>query len=160
MHLVGDIHQPLHSTALFSVDRFPEGDRGGNDIHLVHGRNLHALWDNILGRQYYMKNVEKEVAELSNRRQYGEVWDTAAKEMDPNAWAQESHTLCESFVYSDSILNVVRNTPKGEKLPPIDLPADCMRNAGREARLRIIAAGVRVGVLLGGKGPGRVFGSK
>ncbi len=107
-----------------------------------------------------MKNVETEVAQLSNPRQYGEVWDTAAKAMDPNAWAQESHTLCESFVYSDSILNVVRNTPKGEKLPPMGLPADYMREAGREARLRVIAAGVRLGMLLGGKGPGRVFGSK
>jgi hypothetical protein len=29
-HLVGDLHQPLHSTALFSVNQFPKGDRGGN----------------------------------------------------------------------------------------------------------------------------------
>jgi len=27
-HLIGDIHQPLHSTALFSTKLFPEGDRG------------------------------------------------------------------------------------------------------------------------------------
>ena len=64
MHLVGDIHQPLHFTALFSQDRFPQGDRGGNDIPLTQGRNLHALWDNLLGRQYYMRNVEKAVVEL------------------------------------------------------------------------------------------------
>ncbi len=88
------------------------------------------------------------------------MWDTAAKEMDPNAWAQESHTLCESFVYSDSILNVVRNTPKGEKLPPMDLPAEYMREDGHQARLRVIVGGVRAGVMLDGKGPGRVFGSK
>ncbi len=29
IHIVGDIHQPLHSAALFS-DRFPTGDEGGN----------------------------------------------------------------------------------------------------------------------------------
>ena len=28
-HLVGDIHQPLHCTALFSAEHFPKGDRGG-----------------------------------------------------------------------------------------------------------------------------------
>ena len=28
-HLVGDIHQPLHCTAVFS-ERFPDGDKGGN----------------------------------------------------------------------------------------------------------------------------------
>jgi S1/P1 Nuclease len=30
-HLVGDIHQPLHTTQLFIVD-YPKGDRGGNEI--------------------------------------------------------------------------------------------------------------------------------
>lgn len=30
-HLVGDLHQPMHSTALFS-ERFPDGDRGGNQF--------------------------------------------------------------------------------------------------------------------------------
>src|SRR5215813_2059208 len=30
-HLVGDIHQPLHTAQLFTVD-YPKGDRGGNEI--------------------------------------------------------------------------------------------------------------------------------
>jgi hypothetical protein len=30
-HLVGDIHQPLHTVQLFTVD-YPQGDRGGNEI--------------------------------------------------------------------------------------------------------------------------------
>ena len=30
-HLVGDIHQPLHTTQLFTVE-YPKGDRGGNEI--------------------------------------------------------------------------------------------------------------------------------
>src|SRR5262249_31389801 len=30
-HLVGDIHQPLHTVQLFTVD-YPKGDRGGNEI--------------------------------------------------------------------------------------------------------------------------------
>lgn len=29
-HLVGDIHQPLHTVQLFSAD-YPQGDRGGNE---------------------------------------------------------------------------------------------------------------------------------
>jgi hypothetical protein len=41
-HLVGDAHQPLHSSALFS-DRFPTGDRGGNLIETAQGGNLHSL---------------------------------------------------------------------------------------------------------------------
>jgi hypothetical protein len=30
-HLVGDVHQPLHTAQLFTVD-YPQGDRGGNEI--------------------------------------------------------------------------------------------------------------------------------
>ena len=54
LHLVGDLHQPLHCTALFSADHFPKGDKGGNEIPLRRGKNLHSLWDGLLGSQYYM----------------------------------------------------------------------------------------------------------
>src|SRR5206468_2522083 len=49
-HDVGDIHQPLHSAALFSTRLFREGDRGGNSIKTKQSGNLHALWDNFPGR--------------------------------------------------------------------------------------------------------------
>jgi len=56
IHLVGDLHQPLHSATLFANDtRFgsildKSGDRGGNNFRLkTHwGKdipNLHTLWD-------------------------------------------------------------------------------------------------------------------
>jgi hypothetical protein len=45
LHLMADLHQPLHATALYAVGRFPNGDRGGNDIALAGGGNLHAFWD-------------------------------------------------------------------------------------------------------------------
>ena len=40
MHDVGDIHQPLHSTALYSQNLFPTGDRGGNSIKTDQRQNL------------------------------------------------------------------------------------------------------------------------
>ena len=134
MHLVGDIHQPLHCTALFSVSHFPKGDRGGNEIKLKRGKNLHSLWDNLLGREYYMRNVQKAVAELSDQGRYGKVWSTAAKEPDPRKWAAESHELCESFVYPDVIFQAVRATATGEKMSPIDLPETYYTTAGEHAR--------------------------
>jgi len=33
MRLVGDIHQPLHCTAVFS-EQCPNGDKGGNDAFI------------------------------------------------------------------------------------------------------------------------------
>jgi hypothetical protein len=47
IHYVGDIHQPLHSTALVN-DTYPNGDAGGNYEHLPNicgASNLHAVWD-------------------------------------------------------------------------------------------------------------------
>jgi S1/P1 Nuclease len=49
-HDVGDIHQPLHSTALFSTRLLPDGDRGGNSIKTRQAGNLHSLWDGFPGR--------------------------------------------------------------------------------------------------------------
>src|SRR6185295_3376646 len=140
--------QPLHSTALFSVDHSPQGDKGGNEIPLKRGKNLHSLWDGLLGTQYYMRNVDKAANELSNRDRFGDVWDSAAKETDPRKWADESHALCGSVVYSDAILNAVRAAPAGDKIEPIELPAEYYKAAGEQARRRVVAAGVRLGVML------------
>jgi hypothetical protein len=147
-HLVGDLHQPLHSTALFSAAHFPKGDRGGNSIPLVRGDNLHSLWDNLLGRQYFIRDVDKAIVELSDRTQFGDVWNTAANETNPIKWAKESHDLCESFVYDAAILNEVRTTPEGTELARIELPTSYMRDAGEHARGRIIAGGLRLAKVL------------
>ena len=61
---IGDLHQPLHCAALYSANQFPKGDEGGNKIPLRKGKNLHSLWDELLGKQYYMRNVEKAANEL------------------------------------------------------------------------------------------------
>ena len=49
MHLMGDIHQPLHNIRLFSQN-FPRGDSGGNAIPIKYQGilgNLHEFWDNL-----------------------------------------------------------------------------------------------------------------
>ena len=150
MHLVGDIHQPLHCSALFSVSQFPKGDRGGNEIKLKKGKNLHSLWDNLLGRASYIRNVDAAALELSNKRRYGDVWASATKEMSPATWAKDSFDVCEQVVYAEAILSAVRNAPSGQKLEPIELPEDYYRMAGELARKRIITAGLRLGELLKG----------
>ncbi len=51
IHLLGDIHQPLHCAEL--VDKqFPEGDKGGNLFYIKpakRGISLHSFWDGLLG---------------------------------------------------------------------------------------------------------------
>ena len=60
LHLVGDIHQPLHSSARVTA-REPEGDRGGNDFTLDDVEswgNLHAFWDSIQMRARRKRHSE------------------------------------------------------------------------------------------------------
>lgn len=138
IHLVGDVHQPMHSTALV-CDRFPKGDRGGNLIP-VQSDNLHVLWDNFLGRQHRLQDVQREVAELE---QCPELW--RIEQGDASQWIAESHQLAE-FAYAPEILAAV--AAEGE-LIPIRLPKGYLKEAGAKARGRIVAAGVRLAVVLG-----------
>ncbi len=56
IHFVGDIHQPLHCTALVSSAN-PNGDQGGNlfkikilgDDGMLRDSNLHSYWDGGIG---------------------------------------------------------------------------------------------------------------
>ena len=130
------------------MHQFPEGDRGGNSIRLVGGENLHSRWDGLLGRRDLLRDVDREVGEMSDRMKYGNEWDSARRETDVRKWVAESHELCKSVVYSAAILKAVRNTPPGADLVPIRLTDSYMRDAGNLARRRIIAAGLRLASLL------------
>lgn len=71
MHLVGDLHQPLHTSARVT-DEEPKGDQGGNLFLLTPKGtprdkqvNLHWYWDSIVGRNapYNGKSSEREYIE-------------------------------------------------------------------------------------------------
>jgi S1/P1 Nuclease len=143
IHLVGDMHQPLHSTALV-CNYFPEGDEGGNKIRVVQGHNLHSLWDGLLGTRATMRDVDREVAEL---KQDTDLWKVDTKP-DIDAWINESHGAALSVVYSPEILHAVLGATPGEKLEPISLSKDYLKTAGQVARQRMVAAGLRLGALL------------
>ena len=68
LHLVGDVHQPLHSAEMFS-ERFPEGDRGGNLVLIrINGgrvQKLHPLWDGLLGKSISWSSIQGTVAEVA-----------------------------------------------------------------------------------------------
>jgi hypothetical protein len=143
LHLVGDMHQPLHTTALV-CNYFPEGDEGGNKVPTVQGKNLHSLWDNLLGRQSKMSDVEREVAKL---KEQPEIWNVDTK-LDIDGWIAESNDAAKSFAYDPLILAAVREATPGAKLEPISLTTDYLKAAGQLARRRIVAAGMRLGALL------------
>ena len=46
IHLMGDLHQPLHNASRISKVQ-PKGDAGGNGMALTKSLDLHTFWDHI-----------------------------------------------------------------------------------------------------------------
>ena len=74
LHRVGDIHQPLHTAQLFSVD-YPQGDRSGNEICVrvtTQGQSmdLHRLWDGVFTSSSNLTRLRNEAAALRNRQEF------------------------------------------------------------------------------------------
>lgn len=152
LHLVGDLHQPLHCSARVTEDD-PEGDRGGNDFKLapaVAGRedwrrdNLHRLWDSSLTRQWPKSFWESEwrYRERLLERLSGAVPKTTP---DPTpeslgaevvAWAREGYELAKSVCYPPAL---VRNRPA---------PPDVLQVAAETASRRVAIAGRRLASIL------------
>lgn len=71
VHLVGDIHQPLHATAMYTKT-FKSGDRGGNSIklgsslaHSVKEKDLHAYWDGLPGEKHTFADADEKAKSLT-----------------------------------------------------------------------------------------------
>jgi hypothetical protein len=140
-HLVGDVHQPLHAVARFT-HADPDGDRGGNDVHLHCGGglqcagNLHAEWDNLLGNTTDPATISSLGTSLDN----GPV-PPGADIKDLNVWIQESATLARSTAY--------RN-PAGVALgdPNATVTLAYVNRAKAAAKQRVVLAGRRLAVLI------------
>jgi hypothetical protein len=113
LHLVGDVHQPLHSSARVTESE-PDGDRGGNDFVLDERlRNLHAYWDGILRRverqrhseSYFawVDRVAKEIQELHPRSSCAEE----LKETDFMEWSRQGASLARNEAYPRTLVRGV-----------------------------------------------------
>jgi hypothetical protein len=73
-HLVGDIHQPLHTAQLFTVE-YPQGDRGGNEIcvrvtETAQPMDLHRFWDGVITSSSNLTRLRNEATALRNRQEF------------------------------------------------------------------------------------------
>ncbi len=135
VHLVGDVHQPLHCATRVSAAN-PKGDEGGNLV-VVTGpaKELHAFWDTILGdgeTKNFMTAIK--VAGTLPAPDVALVSDD--KEDD---WREESYKLATSAVYVD---------PVGPGLGPYTMSAAYTANAQQIARQRVALAGVRLAMVI------------
>uniref|UniRef100_A0A7C4LJT3 S1/P1 Nuclease n=1 Tax=Schlesneria paludicola TaxID=360056 RepID=A0A7C4LJT3_9PLAN len=151
LHTTGDIHQPLHSTALFSRHLFPEGCRGGNLVKTKQRRNLHALWDSLPGEQMSFHRAKSRAATLAAQPDVHQLGEQAANHMDLTTWVAESRELAAEVAYDREILAVLRAAEAAgvAESPVIDLSEAYLRRAGTVAEHRVVVAGYRLAKMLG-----------
>lgn len=152
-HLVADLHQPCHAGSLSFEKAFPEGDRRGTNIRVTNGRNLHAVWDRLLGRKARPGDVRRRVAEIGADPALVLAGLQAVDEredMDPKHWMQESRQAALRYVYTPEVLRAVTANERGltDRVETLTLSAEYLQNAGRVARYRAAQAASRLARIL------------
>lgn len=137
MHLVGDLHQPLHLG--------DDGDRGGNEVSVVidgregRGVNLHSIWDRDLVEKLVEREggVEGFVAHAAHdgSRPSGSIAD----------WAAESWVAARGVAYRARPVPVVC----GEVPSYVERVGPAYERAAEPVvRMRLVLAGGRLASML------------
>lgn len=115
LHLVGDLHQPLHASGRITP-RDPWGDAGGNDFKLdianpqaepsaQFRRSLHGLWDGIVSETFQAPRPVAPLAAVTNAAttimQHHPRGEFTAQlgQRDWARWAEESVQIAQHDVY-------------------------------------------------------------
>jgi hypothetical protein len=150
LHLVGDIHQPLHATARFT-SALPQGDDGGNKVKLHCAdcpSNLHAFWDEALGlttklaappEQKGLPDEPSIHAIIAFAQKLRRANTSLAAKSSESVWVQESFIAAQKKVYPSLVAN-----PDGT----FTLTAGYKKSAVSLAKKRIALAGARLANLL------------
>lgn len=135
LHLVGDIHQPLHATTRVTSAQ-SDGDAGGNLVKVCNpgcNTELHAIWDNLLGTS------SDPNAAVATGKSLAAADPTQAGISDVATWGEESFDLAKSKAYVD---------PVQVGTGPFTLTAAYNSSAEKVAKTRVALAGARLANLL------------
>lgn len=151
-HLLGDIHQPLHSTALFSMKLFDRGDKGGNDFKIVNvPGSLHSFWDNVTEPTQNKFSLIEAKAVNYHEGANQHIGRESLFKMDFEDWIHESHQIAVQWVYSVDVLNRLREEESAEDVR-VDIGNEKSEEYKRKAReigdQRMIEAGYRLAQVL------------
>jgi hypothetical protein len=143
IHLVGDVHQPLHATQRFvASDTFNggHGDRGGNDVSICFSANchtgspLHSFWDGALGNDSGVASVAAFAAQLPLPPA------AQANNLAVATWFPESFELAKAEVYKPPIGTDLRH--------PFVLTAGYRSDTAKTAIAQVSLAGARLAGLI------------
>jgi hypothetical protein len=157
LHLVGDIHQPLHCASLVSR-RYPPpyGDEGGNRLAITpHKRpeSLHTYWDRLLGANAHYRALDQLVKRIgSTAKNHRDLAERLSAHTTVQSWADEGLLAAIEFAYLEGHLPIVdyREVERGdisESEVPV-LPAGYASEAREIARLQAALAGQRLAAIL------------
>lgn len=143
LHLMGDIHQPLHTGSLYSADTFERGDLGGNRIPTGE-MNLHARWDRALEAEGVAGNLPLAIAQVSGFNQP----KIKGVESDWTQWMSESRQHLQTSVYTAEILEAAEkaDTNGDDEMVSTDLPDGYIDEMKRISIQRIGLAGLRLAI--------------
>ena len=161
MHLVGDLHQPLHSVAFFSKETFPKGDHGGNYILLPTSPNqkkpvnLHSYWDHLHGGTVDLNVVIGRANAIMNQPLIQARAKAAATNLSMTAWLNEGYAIANQKAYTQNMRAAVKaaeQTPAKEYKVIVYQTAteraDYKQMAQPIADERVAVAGSRLATLL------------
>lgn len=146
IHLVGDIHQPLHCATLITSNLpAPEGDRGGNKFFIFQNAEqkqakkttkLHGFWDGRLGTDFAPNPIQalgdaRMLQTLHSRASLGEM----SAEDNTEQWSFESR--------DESVKDVYKFKNKRLKQKAV-LPSGYVTKSHKVARRRLALAGYRL----------------
>lgn len=149
-HIVGDIHQPLHTGEYFSA-QMPNGDFAGDRFYVVDPQTqqpikLHRFWDDSVYRSDDVNDVlgrGRELMALHPRSQFAaQLARDKAKPADIRAWAAESYAIAVAIGYRRD--RPMATSPEQALLPDSKYAADSISAA--EPRLTL--AGYRLADVL------------
>lgn len=135
LHLIGDLHQPLHATSRFTHAE-QGGDAGGNNVKVSctscgSARELHAFWDGLLGPSNAPPQDAIDAAANLRTIEAGSI--------DEKDWIQESFETAKKSVYAPPIRG-------GDG--PYKLTKAYRTTALRIAKQRVSLAGSRIAAVL------------
>ncbi|MGO8837550.1 MAG: S1/P1 nuclease [Limisphaerales bacterium] len=140
IHLVGDMHQPLHCTSLFTA-AYPKGDRGGNDFYVKpaqHGVRLHGIWDDLLGSSPNPRTQWNYAIEIEAKYPRASLPELTAHPT-PKEWSLECRELAIKRGYMGGELP---GSTSADTAPA--LPAGYLKGAKAVAERQAALAGYRL----------------
>ena len=116
-------------------------------INIKQGRNLHSLWDGLLGTRYDEGDINKRLAKITTEQPYKDIGRQAVNQsMLPKQWVIESRNAARQAVYTPEVMSPIQANARGmsEDLETINLSEEYLKNAGEVARIRAAQAGHRL----------------